>query len=92
MASDYPDREGEAIAWHVQEALGKLNVTFKRIVFNEITKSAALAAIEEPREINHALVNAQQGVFDRVYYEMSPILWKKLERLISRSFNRWRFV
>ena len=85
LATD-PDREGEAIAWHVQEALGKLNVTFKRIVFNEITKSAVLAAIEEPREINHALVNAQQArrILDRVVgYEMSPILWKKLKRGLS---------
>ncbi|MEK9727132.1 MAG: DNA topoisomerase, partial [Candidatus Margulisiibacteriota bacterium] len=85
LATD-PDREGEAIAWHVQEALGKTGVPFKRIVFNEITKSAVLAAINSPREINHALVNAQQArrILDRVVgYEMSPILWKKLRRGLS---------
>ena len=85
LATD-PDREGEAIAWHVQEALGKTGVPFKRIVFNEITKSAVLSAIQEPREINHNLVNAQQArrILDRVVgYEMSPILWKKLKRGLS---------
>ena len=58
----------------------------KRIVFNEITKSAVLTAIESPRDINHALVNAQQArrILDRVVgYEMSPILWKKLKRGLS---------
>ncbi|MGC6366553.1 MAG: type I DNA topoisomerase [Candidatus Marinamargulisbacteria bacterium] len=85
LATD-PDREGEAIAWHVQEALSKVKVPFKRIVFNEITKSAVLAAINDPRDINHALVNAQQArrILDRVVgYEMSPILWKKLRRGLS---------
>ncbi|MGA0242045.1 MAG: type I DNA topoisomerase [Candidatus Marinamargulisbacteria bacterium] len=85
LATD-PDREGEAIAWHVQEALGKLKIPVKRIVFNEITKSAVSAAIHSPREINDSLVNAQQArrILDRVVgYEMSPILWKKLKRGLS---------
>ena len=85
LATD-PDREGEAIAWHVQEAIGLPAKKMKRIVFNEITKSAVLTAIESPRDINHALVNAQQArrILDRVVgYEMSPILWKKLKRGLS---------
>ena len=52
-AATDPDREGEAIAWHITEALSKVKVPFKRIVFIEITKSAVLAAINEPRDINH---------------------------------------
>ncbi|MBL6722983.1 MAG: type I DNA topoisomerase [Candidatus Margulisbacteria bacterium] len=85
LATD-PDREGEAIAWHVQHSINVPQEKLKRIVFNEITKSAVLAAIERPRSINLALVNAQQArrILDRVVgYEMSPILWKKLKRGLS---------
>ncbi len=85
LATD-PDREGEAIAWHVQVAMGNQKATFKRIVFNEITKSAVLSAIEAPRDINQMLVNSQQArrILDRIVgYEMSPLLWKKLQPGLS---------
>jgi DNA topoisomerase I len=83
LASD-PDREGEAIAWHLQEALGLKNV--KRIQFNEITKRAVLEALEHPRELNAPRVNAQQArrVLDRlVGYKISPLLWKKVQKNLS---------
>ncbi|GAA4436468.1 type I DNA topoisomerase [Ravibacter arvi] len=79
LATD-DDREGEAISWHLKEALN-LPDTTKRIVFREITKSALLKAIEQPRIIDIDLVNAQQArrVLDRlVGYELSPVLWKKI--------------
>lgn len=80
LATD-PDREGEAISWHLSQAL-KLEDNKKcRIVFNEITKSAVKNAIKEPREIDIDLVNAQQArrVLDRlVGYKISPILWRKV--------------
>ena len=85
LATD-PDREGEAIAWHVQKSINLPEKKLRRIVFNEITKSAVLNAINSPRDINDALVNAQQArrILDRVVgYEMSPILWKKLKRGLS---------
>ena len=85
LASD-EDREGEAIAWHLQETL-KLNPEkTKRIVFNEITKNAILHAIENPRGIDMNLVDAQQArrVLDRlVGYEISPILWAKIKPALS---------
>ena len=85
LASD-EDREGEAIAWHLQETL-KLNAeNTKRIVFNEITKNAILHAIENPRDIDINLVDAQQArrVLDRlVGYEISPILWAKIKPALS---------
>ncbi|MBR6440922.1 MAG: type I DNA topoisomerase [Bacteroidales bacterium] len=85
LASD-EDREGEAIAWHLQETL-KLNPeSTKRIVFNEITKNAILYAIEHPRGIDMNLVDAQQArrVLDRlVGYEISPILWAKIKPALS---------
>ena len=85
LASD-EDREGEAIAWHLQETL-KLNPeTTQRIVFNEITKTAILHAIENPRHIDMNLVDAQQArrVLDRlVGYEISPILWSKIKPALS---------
>ncbi|SHH42307.1 DNA topoisomerase I [Clostridium collagenovorans DSM 3089] len=81
LATD-PDREGEAISWHLAKAL-KLDETEKcRIEFNEITKTAVKNAIKNPRKINESLVNAQQArrVLDRlVGYEISPILWKKIK-------------
>lgn len=85
LASD-EDREGEAISWHLSEELGLDKKRTKRIVFNSITKSAVQHAIENPREINYDLVNAQQArrVLDRlVGYELSPILWKKIKPGLS---------
>jgi DNA topoisomerase-1 len=85
LASD-EDREGEAIAWHLAEELKLDKSKTKRIVFHEITKSAILKAIENPRGINYDLVNAQQArrVLDRlVGYELSPVLWKKVKSGLS---------
>ena len=85
LASD-EDREGEAISWHLAETLGLDKSKTKRIVFNSITKSAIQKAIENPREINYNLVNAQQArrVLDRlVGYELSPVLWKKIKPGLS---------
>ncbi len=85
LASD-EDREGEAIAWHLAEELDLDKSKTKRIVFHEITKSAILKAIENPRGINYNLVNAQQArrVLDRlVGYELSPVLWRKVKGGLS---------
>lgn len=85
LASD-EDREGEAISWHLAEELKLEKNKTKRIVFNSITKSAIQKAIENPREINFDLVNAQQArrVLDRlVGYELSPVLWKKIKPGLS---------
>ncbi len=85
LASD-EDREGEAISWHLAETLGLDRAKTKRIVFNSITKSAIQKAIENPREINYNLVNAQQArrVLDRlVGYQLSPVLWKKIKPGLS---------
>ncbi len=85
LASD-EDREGEAIAWHLVETLDLKEDKTKRIVFHEITKSAILKAIENPRKINYNLVNAQQArrVLDRlVGYELSPVLWRKVKGGLS---------
>ncbi|NJW53607.1 type I DNA topoisomerase [Salinimicrobium oceani] len=85
LASD-EDREGEAIAWHLAEELDLDKSKTKRIVFHEITKSAILKAIENPRDINYNLVNAQQArrVLDRlVGYELSPVLWRKVKGGLS---------
>jgi DNA topoisomerase-1 len=85
LASD-EDREGEAISWHLAETLGLAKEKTKRIVFNSITKSAIQRAIENPRDINYDLVNAQQArrVLDRlVGYELSPVLWKKVKPGLS---------
>lgn len=85
LASD-EDREGESIAWHLYEALGLAKKDTKRIVFHEITKSAILNAIENPRSIDLDLVAAQQArrVLDRlVGYELSPLLWKKVKPSLS---------
>ncbi len=89
LATD-PDREGEAISWHVSELIkdpkNKVKSEIKRVVFHEITKTAIEKAIKEPREIDQNLVDAQQArrVLDRlVGYKLSPVLWKKVRRGLS---------
>ena len=85
LASD-EDREGEAIAWHLTEVLNLPVDRTRRIVFHEITKSAILNAIENPRTVDMNLVNAQQArrVLDRIVgFELSPILWKKVRPSLS---------
>ena len=85
LASD-EDREGEAISWHLYETLGLKKENTRRIVFHEITKNAILHAIENPRDIDMNLVDAQQArrVLDRlVGFELSPILWKKIQPKLS---------
>lgn len=85
LASD-EDREGEAIAWHLAETLGLDKEKTKRIVFHEITKSAIMKAVENPRKIDYDLVDAQQArrVLDRIVgYELSPVLWRKVKGGLS---------
>ena len=85
LASD-EDREGEAISWHLYETLGLKKENTRRIVFHEITKNAILHAIENPRDIDMNLVDAQQArrVLDRIVgFELSPILWKKIQPKLS---------
>ena len=85
LASD-EDREGEAIAWHLFRTLNLNADSTKRIVFNEITKSAITNAINNPRSINYDLVDAQQArrVLDRIVgYELSPVLWRKVKGGLS---------
>ena len=89
LATD-PDREGEAISWHLLTALklepGQTDKKVKRIAFNEITKSAVKTSLKEPRDINMDLVDAQQArrILDRmVGYNISPLLWAKVKRGLS---------
>lgn len=85
IATD-PDREGEAIAWHLATILKEEKDKITRVTFNEITKSAVQKAIKEPRQIDINLVDAQQArrVLDRIVgYKMSPVLWKKVKRGLS---------
>lgn len=80
------DREGEAIAWHLQEVIGGEKTRYSRVVFNEITKKAIRQAFDNPGELNIARVNAQQArrFMDRVVgYMVSPLLWKKIARGLS---------
>ncbi|GBD24853.1 DNA topoisomerase 1 [bacterium HR30] len=81
-----PDREGEAIAWHIAESLGVDSERIRRVLFHEITKRAVLEALQHPRELDRNLYEAQQArrILDRlVGYEISPLLWKKVRRGLS---------
>ncbi len=85
LATD-PDREGEAISWHLVQASKITNTPIKRVVFHEITENAIKSAFKKPREIDIDLVNAQQArrVLDRVVgYRLSPLLWRKIEKGLS---------
>jgi DNA topoisomerase-1 len=81
-----PDREGEAIAWHIAEVLGRDPETVKRVTFNEITRRAVLKALETPGAIDHRKVDAQQArrVVDRMLgFKLSPLLWEKVKQGLS---------
>ena len=85
LATD-PDREGEAISWHLKEMLGLADDKTKRVTFNEITKKAVQAGVANPRDIDMNLVDAQQGrrILDRIVgYELSPFLWRKVRAGLS---------
>ena len=85
LATD-PDREGEAISWHLQALLDIPDQEVNRVTFNEITKGVVTKAIQEPRPIDQDLVDAQQArrILDRIVgYELSPLLWKKVRRGLS---------
>ena len=85
LATD-PDREGEAISWHLKELLGLPDEKAKRVTFNEITQKVVLESIQEPRDIDYSLVDAQQArrILDRIVgYQLSPLLWKKVRRGLS---------
>src|SRR5207245_5257825 len=85
LATD-PDREGEAIAWHVKHQIARSRVPTQRVLFNEITKKAIQEAIQKPLDLNRDMYDAQQArrVLDRlVGYQISPILWTKVRRGLS---------
>ena len=94
LASD-PDREGEAIAWHLKEVLSPTagDKPFRRVTYNEITRSAVLKAVEEPRDIDMPRVDAQQArrILDRlVGYKVSPMLWKSINCANNRTLSAGR--
>ncbi|MDY3225285.1 MAG: type I DNA topoisomerase [Candidatus Faecousia sp.] len=85
LATD-PDREGEAISWHLKELLGLPDGKAQRVTFNEITRKVVQDSIQHPRDIDYDLVDAQQArrILDRIVgYELSPLLWKKVRRGLS---------
>ena len=85
LATD-PDREGEAISWHLKELLGLSDTKARRVTFNEITQKVVNESIQNPRDIDYDLVDAQQArrVLDRIVgYQLSPLLWKKVRRGLS---------
>lgn len=85
LATD-PDREGEAISWHLKELLSLSDDKTRRVTFNEITKNVVMRSIQEPRAIDYNLVDAQQArrILDRIVgYQLSPLLWKKVRRGLS---------
>src|SRR5205809_2523913 len=85
LATDL-DREGEAIAWHLQQALGIPDARVKRVIFNAITKSEIQKAFKSPHKIDISRVNAQQArrILDRIVgYEISPLLWRKVAKGLS---------
>ncbi|MBR3641638.1 MAG: DNA topoisomerase I, partial [Oscillibacter sp.] len=85
LATD-PDREGEAISWHLQTLLGLPESKTQRVTFNEITRNVVRESIEKPRRIDQNLVDAQQArrILDRlVGYQISPVMWKKIKRGLS---------
>ena len=85
LATD-PDREGEAISWHLKELLGLSDAKAHRVTFNEITQKVVSESIAHPREIDYSLVDAQQArrILDRIVgYQLSPLLWKKVRRGLS---------
>ena len=85
LATD-PDREGEAISWHLKELLGLPDEKAQRVTFNEITQKVVRESIQNPREIDYDLVDAQQArrILDRIVgYQLSPLLWKKVRRGLS---------
>jgi DNA topoisomerase-1 len=85
LATD-PDREGEAISWHLKELLGLSDAKAHRVTFNEITQKVVTESIQNPRDIDYSLVDAQQArrILDRIVgYQLSPLLWKKIRRGLS---------
>ena len=85
LATD-PDREGEAISWHLKELLGLPDEKAHRVTFNEITQRVVRESIQHPRDIDYDLVDAQQArrILDRIVgYQLSPLLWKKIRRGLS---------
>ena len=85
LATD-PDREGEAISWHLKELLNLPDDKTHRVTFNEITQKVVRESIQHPRDIDYDLVDAQQArrILDRIVgYELSPLLWKKIRRGLS---------
>ena len=90
LATD-PDREGEAISWHLKELLDLPDDKAKRVTFNEITKKVVTESIQHPREIDQDLVDAQQArrILDRIVgYKLSPLLWRKVKPGLSAGRGR----